>query len=53
MRFRACLRAGWSAAKAGATHLPKRRAVMEALLPILIFIVVFGAINVYEFGRID
>jgi hypothetical protein len=47
------LRAGNSAAKAGESFVPKRRAVMEALLPILIFIVVFGAINFYEFGRID
>jgi len=26
---------------------------MEALLPILIFVVAVAAINLYEFGRID
>jgi hypothetical protein len=34
--------------------LPKKaRAPMEALLPILIFVVAVIAVNVYEFGRPD
>jgi hypothetical protein len=37
----------------GESFTPGTRPPMEALIPLLLFLIVFGALNIYEYGSLD